>query len=181
MLTLFPWTGSSYLHTVWLNPSQAEESTKFNAYHRKLFYAVDHQLLSLGVLEEKYEKLLQTQNWPSVESILGVAHPQAEDQGSGMLDWKHCLVKWSGQEHEHVTWELSSRLLAHYPEAQGAFNEYVKQRRTEFCARHDAKYRVDLIRGRTQALGLQAGAPEQQKKGTGAIGSRLAINHRPEL
>ena len=40
---------------------------------------------------------------------------------------------------------------------------------------------VSQIVSTTQALGLQAGAPEQQKKGTGAIGSRLAINHRPEL
>ena len=81
---------------MWLTPEQSESSTKFLPYHRKLIYVVDHQLLSFGVVEEKYEKLLETQNWPAIESIIGVSHPQNDDRGHVLSDWKHCLVKWAG-------------------------------------------------------------------------------------
>ena len=98
---------------------------------------MDNQIFSFGIVEERYEKLTQTQTWPPIEAIIGVSHCQNDERGYELEDWKHCLVKWAGQEYLESTWELTSYLAKIYPEAAIAFKEYIKQRRVEFCATHD--------------------------------------------
>lgn len=65
--------GTSHLHTVWLPFAQAVDSTKFNAFHRKL--ASWHtDLNSVNSLIDNLESTLRSEAtyWPQPESVLSL-------------------------------------------------------------------------------------------------------------
>ena len=69
-------------------------------------------------------------------------------------DWKYCLVKWQGLEHDQVTWELTSEIYRIFRDASTSslFGEFEMRVRSQFCAQHDTKYRLSLMRSRRHAL-----------------------------
>lgn len=92
---------TSYMHTVWLPSQYASESSKYNAFYRKL--ASWHgELNSVSSLVDNLEcKLKQQANfWPLPESIVSLIYksePTQKTEYQGVIkahDWKYCLVKW---------------------------------------------------------------------------------------
>ena len=152
--------GASHLHTVWLPFQQAVESTKFNAFYRKLA-SWHSELNSVSSLVDNLECQLRSQTsfWPQPESILSLLHKEKTSNGSPTpmiraADWKYCLVKWQGLEHDQMTWELTSEIHRIFRDASTSslFGEFEMRVRSQFCAQHDTKYRLSLMRSRRHAL-----------------------------